>query len=232
MCLLLTNKQEMNNRVKAIGFSEVATIAKNIRKLMEHNSTTESQLAKSLGVSVMTIRRVISGETEDPRISTVSLIADYFNVGLDSMLENRDMPINNMQKGKPYFVPIIDWEILQKKELEMLNFSNWKKWYPVINNDSLNLDQKSFAIESKASMQPRFPIGTLFIINPNEKAADNDIILIKSKDSGDLSLRELIIDSPKWILQPIVVGSELLYFNTEEHVIMGVIVLTILHSRN
>jgi hypothetical protein len=46
-----------------------------------------------------------------------------------------------------------------------------------------------------------------------------------------LSLRELIIDPPKWQLLPIVSGSESLFFDEKKHSILGVVVLTILHQR-
>lgn len=223
----------MSSRVKTLGFTDLEVIATNIRKLMESNQVSESQLAKALGVSVMTIRRVVSGETEDPRISTISLIADYFEVGLDSLLEVRDIPINFTQKNKPFFVPILDWEILENNHIyENLDLGKWQKWYPLVSSESLNLDKKTFAIEGKPSMQPRFPIGTLFIVNPQESLIDNDIILIKSKESGSLSLRELIIDTPKWILQPIIIGSELIYFDKNKYDIVGVVVLTVFHARN
>ena len=81
-------------------------------------------------------------------------------------------------------------------------------------------------------MQPRFPFGTLFIIDQNESPRDGDVILIKMKLEKVLSLRELIIDSPKWQLQPIVSGSENLFFDATNHSIIGVVVLTVLHKRD
>jgi transcriptional regulator with XRE-family HTH domain len=220
----------MTTKLMAVDSSEAQIIADNIHSLMKAHNVSETQLARALGVSVMTIRRVVSGETEDPRISTLSLIASYFDVSVDSLLENNEMPINLMKKQKPYFVPIIDWESLEKKD--SINFSSWDNWYPLINNDVLHLDQNAFALESKNSMQPRYPKGTLLIINPNEDPLDNDVVLIKSILTNEISLRELIIDSPKWILHPIILGSELIFYNEEEHVIIGVVVLSVLHARD
>ena len=221
----------MTSKLKTIDNSDAQTIAGNIRSLMKAFNVSEVHLARSLGVSVMTIRRVVSGETEDPRISTLSLIANYFNVSVDSLLENSDMPINMMKKQKPFFVPIFDWESLEHSYFKENDFSNWKNWYPLVNSESLHLDQRAFALESKISMQPRFPKGTLLIINPNEPPLDNDIVLVKTIKTNDLSLRELIIDSPKWILNPIIVGSELIFYDREEYDIIGVVVLTVLHAR-
>lgn len=223
----------MTNKLKTIDRSDAQIIAGNIRSLMKALNVSDSHLARTLGVSVMTIRRVVSGETEDPRISTLSLIANYFNISVDSLLENSDMPINLMKKQKPFFVPIIDWESLENSYFnQKIDFSNWKNWYPLVNSESLHLDQNAFALVSKISMQPRYPKGTLLIIKPNEIPLDNDIVLVKTLKTKDLSLRELIIDSPKWILHPIIVGSELIFYNKDEYDIIGVVVLTVLHARD
>ena len=220
----------MNSKPKTIETSKADAdiIAKNIRKLMQAKNISDSHLANELGVSVMTIRRVTSGETEDPRISTLSLIADYFDINVDSILEKSDMPVNLLHKSKPFFIPIFTWETPLKiyKKIHV-DLSSWESWYPILNSESLQLDQNAFALKTKRSMQPRYPDGTLIIINPNISPMDGDTVLIVSKSSENISLRDLTIDAPKWILQPIVENSEIIYFNQDEHVIIGVVVISL-----
>jgi transcriptional regulator with XRE-family HTH domain len=223
----------MNNQLINIEQLEAQTIANNVYDLMKANNISESQLARELGISLMTIRRVVSGETEDPRISTLRLIADYFNVSIDSILEQTNMPMTCMKNNKPLFIPILNWDVLKNpqswKEIDM---KTWEKWYPIVNSESLQLTGDAFAIESKASMQPRFPQGTILVINPHESPRDNDIVIIKTLKAYDVSLRELIIDYPKWLLQPIIPGSEMVFYNENEHDIIGVVVLTLFHTRD
>lgn len=223
----------MNNKIlKKQSVSETDYIAKNILKLMKAKNISESRLAEELGVSVMTIRRVITGETEDPRISTLSLIADYFKVNVDSILEKNDMPTNLLQKNKPFFIPIFDWETPVKiYEHLPIDLSSWKDWYPLINSESLQLDQTAFALKTKRSMQPRFPEGTVIIINPHVTPIDGDTVIVISKSNKNISLRDLIMDAPKWILQPVVENSEIIYFDHSEYDIIGVVVLS-LFQRN
>jgi transcriptional regulator with XRE-family HTH domain len=223
----------MNNQLINIEQLEAQTIANNVYDLMKANNISESQLARELGISLMTIRRVVSGETEDPRISTLRLIADYFNVSIDSILEQTNMPMTCMKNNKPLFIPILNWDVLKNpqswKEIDM---KTWEKWYPIVNSESLQLTGDAFAIESKASMQPRFPQGTILVINPHESPRDNDIVIIKTLKAHEVSLRELIIDYPKWLLQPIIPGSEMVFYNENEHDIIGVVVLTLFHTRD
>lgn len=223
----------MSNRLKNIDFSENHLIAANIRHLMKIHDISETQLANSLGISTMTIRRVMSGETEDPRISTLSLIADYFKVTVDSLLDKSKIPFSIKEINKVHFLPILNWNNLKCFfSKEKIDSSTWNKWYPLANSESLKLDDKTFVLESKISMQPRFPQGSLLIISSQEKPQDGDIILLKSRSSEEISIRELTFDIPKWILHPIITGSEKIFFNEHEYNIIGVVILTILPSRS
>lgn len=221
-----------NSKVLALDQAHRHGIAKNLQTLLRSRGVSESELARALNTSVMTIRRIVSGETEDPRISTLSLIAEYFNVSIDSLLSDHNhMPINMMTKKNPQFIPILDWETIEDNlSIQNINLSEWKDWYPIVSETSY-IDDLAFAIESRPSMQPRFPNGTLFIINPNEIPRDGDIILIKMKEEQKLSLRELVVDSPRWQLQPIVTGSETMFFDDSKQSILGVVILTLLHTR-
>ena len=211
--------------------SEHKIIAENIRKIMDAHSISESQLAKALDVSVMTIRRVVSGETADPRISTLSSIANYFDINIDDLLKKNIMPIQLITKKSSYFVPILKWHELADICLnDHVDFSKLDNWYH-IGSSSINLGKNSFALHSKPSLEPRYPEGALLIIDPCERPLDNDVLLIKSKNDHSISLRELQIDSPKWVLKPIISGSEFLFYNTDDFDIMGVVILTIFNTR-
>ena len=201
--------------------------------LLDARGVSESEIAQSLSIPVMTVRRIVSGETGDPRISTLKLIADYFNVSIDSLLEDNDQKsLNFMAKKMPQFIPVLDWKTAGNiTSLKDIDLNAWKEWRPIVLSDSSSLSENAFALESRPSMQPRFPTGTLFIIDPNETPTDGDIVLIKMKTDGDLSLRELIIDPPRWQLQPVVAGSEVLFYNESQHQIVGIVILSMLHTR-
>ena len=212
---------------------DASYIAKNLHQLMINSGVSETEIARSLNTSVMTIRRVISGETEDPRISTLKLIADYFDVSIDAILNNNQQkPLHLMEKNTPQYIPILNWDILKEiNSTQEINDREWSNWYPLIIKNNIQTSKNMFAIESRPAMQPRFLNGTLFIINPDEPPIDGDILLIRMYEDHELSLRELAIDSPKWQLQPVVSGSELLFFDKERHEIVGVVVLSVLYNR-
>ncbi len=63
------------------------------------------------------------------------------------------------------------------------------------------------------------------------KPTDGDFVLLKFKDTNDLSLKELTIDPPERNLFPLVPGKKVLPFSDKEHLILGVVALSVLYNR-
>lgn len=213
-----------------ISKSQIQKLASNLRLLLDERHISENDIAQALDLPVMTVRRIVSGETTDPRISTLKLIADYFNVSIDSLVDDMAKPASSQKS--PQFIPILDWQTATTMSgLNELNLTTWKTWHPIALGDQHTLSAETFALESRPSMQPRFPIGTLLVIDPAETPRDGDMVLVKLKQENELSLRELIIDPPKWQLQPVVAGSEMFFYDQRQHHLIGVVVLTMLFTR-
>jgi transcriptional regulator with XRE-family HTH domain len=215
------NHEQMNNPT---------LIASNLSILLKQHHLNTNQLAQGLGLPMMTIRRLLSGETEDPRISTLKTIADYFNISIDLLIgdDPRALLVAS-KKVKSYLIPKVTWELLpQLEDSEFL--TSVEEWQSISlgNNDAIS--KKTFALESRPSMYPRFPKGTVFIIDPDTAPTDGDIVLIKIKDHNEFTLRELVIDPPDWRLSPLVTDSNTINFSLEKHAIIGVSVLTLLYN--
>jgi len=106
-------------------------------------------------------------------------------------------------------------------------------------NDSDTISNKTFALESRPSMYalesrpsmyPRFPKGTIFIIDPQIQPTDGDIVLVKIKLNSEYTLRELFVDPPHWILAPLIIDSESINFDQKSHEIVGVNLITMLYN--
>lgn len=208
-------------------------LAENLQLLLKNNDLNANQLGQILDVPMMTIRRLLSGETTDPRISTLKQIADYFKVSVDSLIVGnpKDL-IKNLNKTKPLFVPKLDWDIVEKiSSIDELDLSKWQEWQSISLKENDSISSHAFALESRPSMYPRFPHGTIFIIDPDITPKDGDIVLIKLRENDELTLRELIIDPPEWQLHPIVAGSSALPYSKEHHEVVGVNLLTVLYNR-
>lgn len=207
-------------------------LAENLSGLLKNHHLNTNQLAQILNIPMMTIRRLVSGETIDPRISTLKLIADYFKVSVDSLINSDSQAITKtLKKTKSHLVPVLSWEMAEKINiLRDLDLSKWKEWQTISLSDQSVLSNNAFALESRPSMYPRFPQGTIFIIDPDVTPIDGDMVLVKLRKNNELTLRELTIDPPEWTLYSIS-GSNGLQYSEQEHQIVGVNVLTMLYNR-
>lgn len=208
------------------------SIADNLSGLLKTNNLTSNQLANLLGIPPMTVRRLLSGETEDPRISTLKIISDYFGVSVDVLVgdksQNLLMP---SKKVAAYLVPKLSWNILSTiNRINEINFNTLNEWQSITLNEQDTISKSTFALESKPSMYPRFPNGSIFIIDPEIIPADGDIVLVKIKINNNVTLRELVIDPPVWQLLALTTNSKPIDFHEDEHEIVGVNVLTLLYS--
>jgi DNA-binding Xre family transcriptional regulator len=156
-----------------------ATLATNLASLLVEKNISESELAKSINIPYNTIKRLVDGVTTDPRLSTLKEICSYFGVPLDSLVssQNRNLPNNSITKDTPLSVPMFTWENISNPEFfNIVDLKSWSDWYPIppVLNEDLNIS--TYALESRPSMQPRFPIGTvlrqknqIWGINQNKK---------------------------------------------------------------
>lgn len=207
-----------------------SSIAENLTALMKLKKITETKVAQDLNIPVMTVRRLLSGETTDPRVFTLKTIADYFNVSLDVLVGTQKlMPHEMHQPSKPIFVPIFDWE--QAKDFNAIDLSDWKSWIPVTIRQNEQISQRAFALESRPSMYPPFQPGTIFIFDPDLKPSDGDLVLVNLRANQELTLRELSIDPPDWSLRSVSQASNVLSFSKEEHDLIAVVVLTLFYNR-
>lgn len=218
---------------RTLSENESQIIAKNLNAVIKARNIQKNQIAQALGIPAMTVRRIFSGETTDPRISTLKLIADYLNISIDSLLDTKNqISINNSKKAAPYFAPILDWDTAARiNSIHELDLLKWKEWQPISLSSKQHISENAFALISRPSMYPRFPQETIFIIDPNITPRDGDIILVRIKENNELTLRELKIDSPDWFLHPLISSSTPLIFSRGSHEIVGVNLLTLLYNR-
>lgn len=210
--------------------SQRFNIAKNLSHLMTLRKTTESKIAQELNIPLMTVRRLLSGETTDPRVFTLKMLADYFDVGIDDLIEtNTDKAHTFIARSKPLFLPILNWEIANN--IGNLDLKKWSEWTPVTVGKHERISPHAFALESKPSMYPRFQQGTLFIFDPDLTPTDGDLVLVNLGENNDVTLRELFIDPPEWQLQSVHQNSPTLKFSKEHHRIVAVVFLTLFYNR-
>jgi transcriptional regulator with XRE-family HTH domain len=221
---------KMETELLKLDEGQRCSIAENLAHLIKHKKVTENEVAQDLALPVITIRRLLSGETTDPRISTLKAIANYFNVPIDTLIQTDSTSPNEfINQSKPVFIPVLDWD--SAKNADKMDLTNWPSWIPVTVGKSEQISKNSFALESRPFMYPRFQQGTIFILDPTLTPTDGDLVLINLHENNELTLRELFIDPPEWQLHPINQGSSTLSYSKENHKIVAVVFLTLFYNR-
>lgn len=208
-------------------------IARNIQAVMDKKEITTAALAQHLLLPYNTVNRIVTGTTTDPRISTLKLIADYLQVSLDELVYGSpSINMTSSQEGQPTSAPLFTWDQLTETQWqEKFTPKTWSNWIPIPMMVPDKLSPYAFALEAKRTMQPRFPLGTVLIVDPAESPRDGDLVIIRMSDTGEISVKELVIDPPSWQLKPVVSESATINFEKNQHEVIGVIVLTMMHSR-
>ena len=209
-------------------------LAHNLQALLKKHDINANQLAHELGIPMMTVWRLSTGETRDPRISTLKLIANYFNVSVDALIASSDQAIvNPLGYEMSHTVPLLDWNTAgQISTIHDLDLSTWETWQSVCMRSGNQIGKDAFAIESKPYMYSIYPKGTFFVIDPNVKPIDGDMILIKIKENNTLTMRKIHIDPPEWYLYQLTSSCDPLKYSSKVHHIIGVVLLTIFYNHN
>lgn len=212
---------------------ESKVLARNLSVLLKEHGRNANSLAQILDIPMMTIRRLLSGETANPRISTLKLLADHFHVSVDALMGRYTFDSYKIvEKNQPRRVPQLDWRTAEKVfATHEFNSSNWEKWQAIVVGEQYLIGKNAFALESRPSMYPRFPHGTIFIVDPDTSPTDGDIVLVRLKENRELTLRELVIDSPEWQLHPVTPGASVLQFSKHHHELVGVSLLTLFYNK-
>ena len=205
------------------------TFLKNLSFLMKKNQINTSQLSKKTDIALMTLQRIVTGETSDPKLSLLIKIANFFNVGLESLLYK---DVSNLENQDSNFitknVPVFSFDDLAKGiDIKQITTENWKKWQTIMCESSVKDNNSLFALESLPSFSPRFRQGNLIVLDPSLKPRDHDIVLVKFKDTEEYTLRDLKVDPPNWQLHPIIPGSEIIKFSNDKHEVAGTMAMVI-----
>lgn len=164
----------MENRLKSV-----------LSSLMKEKSVTSSELARATGVVQPVVYRIASGETDNPKIKTITPIAKYFDVSIDQLLgfapySPQDPHSTQRPASK---IPLLTWP--STGEL----YTQHSKTI----HTNLPVGHGSFALViPNNNLAPRFKADMMAIFDPTISAKTCDYILLKQE--GSYCIRQLLVD--------------------------------------
>ena len=172
-----------------------------VRKLMGHFKMTEADLCRGVNLPQTTINRLLTGQTCDPRISTLTVLAEFFDVSLGQLVGKEKLVLNpsyNQAKGST--IPVIDWANLQTwlthqddyPEYDLKSFVKTEK----------ALSAGSFAIKTPIACESVFGKGSLLIMNRLQdlKPLEGQMVLVEFS-AGQYGLRQVLQEGSTYYLK-------------------------------
>ncbi|MGB6977064.1 MAG: helix-turn-helix domain-containing protein [Gammaproteobacteria bacterium] len=197
-------------------------------KLMEKREITESELARRTGISQPVINRLLCGRNDNPKLTTLLPIANYFSLSLSELIGEAPLPegflsTTSSNLEKPIVrVPVLNWEdVIEWPK----NKDNIKPIDTHVVNVSISVDGYALKLLD-ITMGLIFPEGTLIIVDPSLQPIDRNLVIIHILGKKLPIFRQILFDMDKVYLKPF--NSDLnITLLEKKYVILGVAVESI-----
>ncbi|MCK4869476.1 MAG: LexA family transcriptional regulator [Gammaproteobacteria bacterium] len=172
----------------------------NLKHLIETHNLNTLELSRRTGIGQPVIYRIISGETDNPKIATVCALADYFGISVNQLIGETPLPNSKNEIAKLFEIPLYDQD----------HISNWPNLSSKIKENiekvpsDLTPSPNLYALRSSdESMEPLFPKDTILILDGDKKPQNHSYIVVKLKSGKDILFRQLIVDDDLQYLKPL-----------------------------
>lgn len=176
-----------------------------LRQLMDEQALTTSELARRTGIGQPVVYRILSSETGDPKVSTLSAIANYFAVSISQLIGDEPLPKNRVPgthaaaKFGWNNVPLLSWEEAIAWPTNKDTFSELE----YILTDA-EVTAEGYALKVKdTTMRPLFPENTILIIDPSLQVEDRDYAIVHIDKQKQAVFRQVLFDAQTIYLKPL-----------------------------
>lgn len=173
-----------------------------LKELMVQQQISASELARRTGIGQPVIFRMLSGETDNPKVATLSPLASYFGVTINQLIG--ETPLNAAQESgvAAHQVPVLSLDQAADFEAILENKDELKQ-YKMIAVENLPIKQV-FGVEVKDdSMSPLFDRGTILLINGSKTPKNGDYALVQLRRHKEAVFRQILIDDDFQYLKPL-----------------------------
>lgn len=165
------------------------SIGVNLKNLLIKENISENELSKRLGISQQIINRIITGINQNPKLSTIIPIAEYFNIPLQNLISGSSEN-TNLHVGAKNQVPYIDF-----KDIKFLGVENAISCAKKFISIDLDINTNYFATSMyDDSMEPKFSKGSILVFAKSEEAFSGDFCLLKD-DKNHYMFRQIMVNT-------------------------------------
>lgn len=183
----------------------MSKLSENLKALMREVGITVTELARQTDVGQPVIHRMASGETDNPKVGSLSPIAKFLNVNISQLIGDEPLPEDRFKGShNPYYrswskLPLLSWE--QAAAWPMQKIPSEVESY--ISTEAIVSD-KAFAVKMEDStMLPRYAEGTVLIIEPTIDARNNDFAAVLVNGEQRMQFKQALYDGDDLYLKPL-----------------------------
>ncbi|MDN7472568.1 helix-turn-helix transcriptional regulator [Burkholderia orbicola] len=144
-----------------------ATFVATVKQLQQEAGVTDAELSRAINLDRGTLSRLLSGETTDPRLSTISAIAKFFGVPMSTLFGEENWG----------FVPVHEQRSLRAAHLAAAPRHD-QRWLKVSN---INSSRFAIALAPQTRTEP-LPPNAILVIGDYESLDSGDLVLIEIDD--------------------------------------------------
>lgn len=208
-----------------------------LRQLLMHVDLTANGLAKILSVPTPTIHRLTTGDVRDPRLSTLTLLSDYFGVTIDQLAGRQILDPRfylEIEGGtlKPAFsIPLFTFHEAGALHAHLKKPTHWFRWKSHCDDADI---EKIFAIKIKNNLyEPLFSQETVIVINPTIQVENGDYVLVSfAGDNAPVLKRYISEGKNKYLCMVNNTDIKTEKHNPKESKIIGVVIEACKQFRN
>ncbi len=176
-----------------------------LKQLMAEQGLSESELARRTGIGQPVIHRMASGETDNPKVATLSPVANYFALSISQLIGDDALPADrvsgthNPTSVQLHKLPILTWEqaILwpeKKSDVQVAEYTA----------TDMEVGENAYVLRVKdTTMRPRFPEDTLIVVDPSLKPQDRDFAIVHIDSYQQALFRQVLVDGGDTYLKPL-----------------------------
>lgn len=176
-----------------------------LKQLITERELNTSELARLTGILQPVMHRMVTGETDNPRIDTLLPIAHYFGITVEQLMGVAPIPKQHyFDKNKKQanhrlrYIPLLQWRDLAKN----FNSKNIKPTTFIETNQPMS--KQAYALQVKDStMLPLFNENALLLIDPALQPENRDFCIVSIKTHPEPILRQVFFDGMDAYLKPL-----------------------------
>lgn len=216
--------------------SKSASLMSTLQHLLDHVDLSANGLAKILNVPTPTVYRLTTGEVQDPRISTLTMLADYFGITIEQLLGRKNLDAHFYAKNAVKYsrptssIPLLtlhETYSYQKYLKEPTQWFRWKSYVDDEKNDNL------FSVIIKNNLyEPLFSQDVIIVIDPTIHPENGDYVLINFKGDNISVFKRYLSEGRNKYLAALNIDGANIKFDSNETTIIGVVIESCRNFKN